>query len=403
MRVCIDREALGTPESLFVSSDGTCEWGADGAPGGDAHLHSREPRPVPFEHLAQMAGLDPSRLELAPAEQFRAFAALGVEPDRVAWAAALGRRRLSRRLQEVVRAIQEVACDTELVRYGKTYGAGQEFLRGLQRPLIDRPLLERRLQEQGDTGAGGSLATFAPDREGLAPPVSYSRVATSTGRLTVERGPRILTLAREHREVIQSAQGGSVLEVDFVSLEPRLALLESGATPPRDIYSALGSELGLTLPRAALKGAVISALYGSSASSLAEALGGRARARDLVERVGERFGVRELVSRLRAGIAERGRLHNRYGRPLLEARATDPDPRLVSHYVQSSAVDVALLGFFQLCSRVAHLGIRPIYVIHDAVLLDVPKGAEEALRKECEAGVRLDLGHFELGVKRVTE
>lgn len=399
MRVCIDRSFLGTPTSLAVSPDGSCEWHSGDC---DAHLHSRDWHPVPFEHLAQMSGLDPSRLELAPTAQSRAFSSLGVEPDRVAWAPALGRRRLSGRLREVVGAIQEVVCDTELARYGETYGIGQEFLRRLSRPAIDRALLEARLQEVGGDGSGGSLATFTPDRDGLAPPISYSRIATVTGRLTVERGPRILTLTREHRDVVRSAQGGSVLEVDFVSLEPRLALLESGATPPRDIYSSLGTELGLELPRSALKLAVISSLYGSSAAALVETLGSRAAARDLVERVGERFGVRRLVERLRDHLSDRGRLHNRYGRPLLDAREGDPDPRLVSHYIQSSAVDVALMGFSDLTSRVAHLGVRPIYVIHDAVLLDVPPGAEEDLRRECEKGIDLEVGHFELGVKRVS-
>jgi hypothetical protein len=155
--------------------------------------------------------------------------------------------------------------------------------------------------------------------------------------------------------------------------------------------------------RAAVKQAVISALYGSSSSALVEALGGRREAQGLIREVKEYFHVPELAARLRSEMSKSGdRMHNYFGRPLLDIKPDDPDSRLISYYVQSSAVDVSLLGFKDFTARVASHGIVPIYVIHDAILLDVPPGAEGVLQQECMRGVDLGMGHFELGLKRVS-
>jgi len=402
MRICIDRSALGTPTSLAVNPDSSCEWLEGDC---DAYLYSREWRPVRLEDLARMQGISTEDLELADPAQARAFESLGVDPATVPWARALGRERFASRIRRLSSSIQEITRDPELRRYVETYRRGREFLRGLQRPTIDVELLrEYRSDPATCASVASTLLSFTPDERGLAPAIEYDQASTSTGRLLVASGPRVLTLSREHRDVIRSAQGGSVFEVDFVSLEPRLALLLAGASPPRDVYEDVRGRLGASaISRSDIKLAVISALYGSSSAALAGTLGGRRQARELVEEVKGLFRVSDLVSRLRSDMAEHdGRLHSWYGRPLREVGPDDGDPKLVSHYIQSSAVDVSLLGFSQLTERVRSLGARPIYVIHDAVLFDVPPGAEEALHRECEKGVGLALGHFELGVKRVT-
>lgn len=406
MIVCIEKEILGTASSLRIDSSSTFEWSNEdcdiylGCLGGVGDIW----KPVPLDHLARMQGLTPGDLEIVDPTHALAFSSLGLSPDQVPWAKALGRRQLTKRIQSVSQAIQDVLRDTELQRYVKTYRTGRELLRDLQRPTIDVDRLQVYTHQEGlSPSVVSSLLSFMPDSSGLAPPVSYDQVATSTGRLTVASGPRVLTLSREHRDVIRSARGGSIIEVDFVSLEPRFALLLSGDQPPRDIYEDIGSRICPGLARKDVKLAVISALYGSSQSGLVETLGSRAAAKDLVQEVSRAFHVEDLVRRLRDHMScHSGRLHNHFGRPLPEINSGDKDSKLISHYMQSSCVDIALMGFSQLCSRVSHLGVRPIYVIHDAVLLDVPPGAEEALREECRLGVKLEVGHFELAIKRVS-
>lgn len=402
MRVRIDSSVLGTPSSLAVGDDGSAEWSDEEC---EVHLGRSSPGAVTIEDLARMQGMPTDTFLLSDPAQLSAFASLGLAPDRVPWALALGRERFSSRLRTISQGIQDVLCDTEVQRYIETYRIGRKLLESLLRPAIDVDLLRSyRSADSTSASCSASLLSFSPDEPGRAPPIVYDSCRTSTGRLTVTSGPRVLTLAREHRDIIRSTLGGSILEVDFVSLEPRFALHLGGVRPPADIYEDIRSRSGSSATsRRDIKLAVISALYGSSLSGLSETLGSRAAAQDLVDEVSRLFQVERLAGSLRSHMSSHGgRLHNHFGRPLTEVAPSDKDPILISHYVQSSCVDVALMGFTQLCQRVKHLGVRPIYVIHDAVLLDVPAGAESALREECQLGVDLETGHFELGVKRVS-
>lgn len=401
MRVCIESTSLGTQNSLIVNLDGSCEW-QQGPVECDAFLGPDSC--VSIESLAQMQGISQETLQISDPAHLRSLESLGLTGVKVPWAMVLGKNRFTARLKKVVKAIQDVTRDPEVVRYVETYRKGNEFLKTLQRPRID---IARMRGHQADViGGHGPLSTltsFTPDEKGLAPPIKYDRVSTSTGRLKVVQGPAILTVQKECRDIIASRVGGSIWEVDFVSLEPRVALNVMGIAPPRDIYEGVRERMNMSgVTRPAIKQAVISALYGSSSASLAEALGGRREAQGLIREVKEYFQVSDLVSLARTKMAgSSNRLHNYYGRPLIDIKTEDPDAKLISYYLQSTAVDVALLGFSQLLHRISSHGIAPIYVIHDAVVLDVPPGKEDELRRACTLGVDLDIGHFELGAKRI--
>lgn len=403
MKICIDSVALGTQESLVVNSDGSCQW--QNVPE-DCSVHLGSGPGVSIFDLAKLLGVDISSLAISDAAHDRSFEALGVKDQLVPWAMVLGRRKFTARLKQVVQAIQDITGDPELVRYVETYRQGNEFLKTLQRPRIDVDRMRQRRSElTGGVSPLTALASFSPDEAGLAPEIEYDRVSTATGRLKVARGPSVLTLQKECRDIITSRRGGSVWEVDFVSLEPRVALNIMGVEPPRDIYEGVRERMNMSgVTRSAIKQAVISALYGSSSSALAEALGGRREAQGLIREVKVYFKVADLVARLRSEMDQAGgRLHNYYGRPLLDAKGDDPDSKLISHYLQSTAVDVALLGFKDLSARLSASGVQPIYVIHDAVLFDVPAGREAQLQEECSRGVDLEIGRFELGLKRVSQ
>lgn len=402
MRVCVDRSALGVESSLVINDDSSYEWQHELVKC-DAYLGSKVG--VSIESLALLQGMPLDSLQISDAAHERSFEVLGFQDLEIPWAMVLGRRKFTTRLKQVVGAIQEVIRDPGVVRYVETYGSGNEFLKSLKRPRIDVERMRYyRTELTGGVSPLTALASFSPDEAGLAPEIEYDRVSTATGRLKVSRGPSVLTLQKECRDMIISQTGGSIWEVDFVSLEPRVALNIMGTQPPRDIYEGIRERLNMSgVTRSAIKQAVISALYGSSSSALAEALGGRREAQVLIREVKEYFRVPDLVSRLRSEMDYAdGRLHNYYGRPLIDVKGDDPDSKMISHYLQSSAVDVALLGFKDFSSRLSASGVQPIYVIHDAVLFDVPAGCEIQLQEECTRGVDLEMGHFELGLKRVS-
>jgi hypothetical protein len=122
----------------------------------------------------------------------------------------------------------------------------------------------------------------------------------------------------------------------------------------------------------------------------------------VIRRVKEYFGAEALGGRLTAEATASGSLHNYYGRPLPDMTPGTKESKLISYYVQSSCVDTSLLGFIDLCERIKSLGARPIYVIHDALLIDVPSESVEEFLHVCSAGVDLSVGHFELSSNRIS-
>jgi hypothetical protein len=232
------------------------------------------------------------------------------------------------------------------------------------------------------------VESFAPGSGGYAQVPKYSH-ATQTGRLKVVEGPKILTVSKPDRRVISSRfSGGRILQVDFVSLEPRVALYTAGQDPGAgDVYEWIASSIGMGLTRSKVKVPTLSVLYGQSA-----------RNDDLVsstirEKIQSLFKIQEMKERIASG-----KFSNGFGRPL----ETVEDRLLISHYTQSTAVDVALLGFRKLLESFGShsgVGIVPIFVLHDALILDVSPEIYGFLKGKVDEGVIVDrLGHFPLSL-----
>lgn len=279
--------------------------------------------------------------------------------------------RAHRAFTEAIVSQVMVSIDGLLVNYwSDTWGPGQELLSLLEPACVDRQLWNTLM----DAGAGNikALASFMPEYDGFALPVRYDRLGTVTGRLTVKEGPQILTLKKEHRSVIVPSKPGSIVSIDFASLEPRVLLYEAGKRcDSADLYSELSKEL--ECDRKAAKGAVISELYGSSKWALGKALNLEGKELDtFVRRVKQYFRTKELLERVKQQFIETGFIVNRYGRRVY---IDEPlDNIMISYYGQSTGVDVALQGFLTLVKTMKENapGVRPLFVLHDALILDVP-------------------------------
>lgn len=403
MRACIDKSFLGTPKSLILNEDETFQWGEEK----DCDVCvfcGQNPNSIPLEDLAKIINVSLDGLSIAGDAQSRAFSSLGVDLSSVPWFLAIGRDQFKSRISTISKLISSIIRDPDLSKYISIYTQGRKFLFSLSRPSIDPVMLNKiSLERDLNLSVLASIKSLTPEEDGLAPRIVYDQSATATGRLTVKKGPSILTLPKEYRSVIRSSCGGKIFEVDFVSLEPRVALNIMGVNPPRDIYEDIRSRTQMSgLTRQIIKQAVISSLYGSSPALLAESLGGQWEALNLIKEVKKYFRVSDMTSRLRSEMSiHKNRLHNYYGRPLVHICSSDSDAKLISYYLQSTAVDVALLGFSSLYDKIKSLGVRPIYVIHDALLVDVPKEAETDFFRMCNAGIDLDIGHFELSCNKI--
>lgn len=253
--------------------------------------------------------------------------------------------------------------------YETAWTAGSRVLASLRPAKVDLRLLEECIADSGQNGP--ALESFRPKRSGFAHPVTYDRFSTRTGRLTVSEGPNILVLKKTCRSVIVSSfAGGSVVSLDFRALEPRIVLAEAGRhSDADDLYDDVARNvLGGEAQRDTVKVAVLAELYGISRSSLRTRLGVSDRQLDaFVATIRHHFGIEHLKAKLKTQMDSTGHVINRFGRPI----PVGQDNLLINSYTQSSGVDVAMLGFDAVLRRLGGEGIRPLFVLHDALILDV--------------------------------
>lgn len=248
--------------------------------------------------------------------------------------------------------------------------AGQ-LLAGLKAAKVDSAAYKETAA--GLERDGGAFETFRPGPGGFLPQIVYDRFATRTGRLTVASGPNILTLKKDHRKLLRSNfPSGSICSLDFGALEARIILAEAGINPSdRDLYARISNDLfGGRIDRDTIKLAVISELYGSSKYALGARLGLAGRKLDeFIESIQGYFKTADLRKRLKEEFIAIGQIRNRHGRFL---DLDDPQDHLfVNTYAQSTGVDVALLGFKKVVDDLGSDGVRPLFVLHDALILDV--------------------------------
>jgi DNA polymerase I-like protein with 3'-5' exonuclease and polymerase domains len=197
----------------------------------------------------------------------------------------------------------------------------------------------------------------------------------------VKSGPQILTLKREHRDlVVPSMPNGKIMYVDFAALEARVLLYEAGGQcSDVDLYGMIARDLfGGTVSRDAVKLAVISELYGSGKHTLGETLQISGDPLDrFIAKIKGFFKTNDLKARVKDQYVKLGYIRNRHGRMV---KIDEPIDRIfVNSYAQSTGVDVSLLGFNELLKSLKHTKCRPLFVLHDALIVDVPEESVDEL------------------------
>jgi len=215
------------------------------------------------------------------------------------------------------------------------------------------------------------VESFRPRAGGYAQPVSYDRFGTVTGRLIVDSGPNILLLKKDYRKILKPSHAdGRIISMDFSSLEARILLYESGKNCEEfDLYEMLARQFG-GLPRAMVKAAVLSVLYGSSKGMVALHLGTtEEKISTLIRQIEDYIDTKILLKKLKQQHKSEGCITNKFGRKINIDRVQDNI--FINYYAQSTGVDVSLIGFGKILEQLGTNGIRPIFVLHDALILDV--------------------------------
>lgn len=272
-------------------------------------------------------------------------------------------------LKSSLREAEMILCKAfeqqETRSYFQTWSKIYTFLQKMQRAKIDNVALEQ-LKAFSVNENSGVLRSFEPDQSGYAKKVKYTTAGSVTGRLSVLSGPQILTAPKEVRSCITpSSPEYSVMIVDFISVEPRLAMMTVGLTPKIDVYEDILEEF--SIDRKTAKLVTLSALYGSGAKGIAGISGDMSAARKAISFVRSIFRVESMERKLNEQ-AEKGLVRNIFGRPLREATK---NPRVrVNHYLQSSAAELSVLLFSELCDSLQD-SVRPLFIIHDALVVEV--------------------------------
>tara|TARA_A100001011_G_C14222947_1_gene805280 strand:+ start:155 stop:1369 length:1215 start_codon:yes stop_codon:yes gene_type:complete len=395
----ISKDILGTSKSLVHSSDGTFKW--EDSPKSDYAVGDASAL-ISIAEIAKLLDINVN-LEIGSQKQKNAFAELGVSERQIMWSSALPPQTFYNRLRYISEEVKKIICAYGNTEYGQTYKECKEFLRSLSRASVNVEKIQHYIENcKSGPSVVSSLKSFLPPKgENYAPQAIYSQTSTSTGRLVVKSGPSILTLPAKNRDILKSSVGGKIFQVDFVSLEPRVMRYVNNHPAPDDIYSDIKNKLfNSEIERKIVKLATLSALYGSSYRSISEITGNKEASKNVVRRVRQYFEVDRMERGLMRILHEEKQIANYYGRPL---KIEDPRPNiLISHYVQSTAVDTALLGFSKLMKDLTLLKIVPIYVIHDAVVVDVPMNKIEEFYEICNNGIQLPLGQFKFDVTQLS-
>jgi hypothetical protein len=404
--ICIDKKLLGTPKNLMWSESEESFMWVDVIPENSWVYSDND-----YDHIMCLSTalriIGEETFRIFPARHYKSLREVGVQEGQfVSWPGLISREEFRHALQSAVRRLQKGLETFRLTKYDQTYISNRKVLLGLSPTHIDIDRLEAHLDIETNPTVKGSIGSFAPVDEKSARPVSYDMVGTQTGRLTVRTGPQILTLPARCRDIMRSRYtAGKVIQLDFVSLEPRVAKVISGGQVEDDLYRDIGDRLfGGSVKRSCVKLAVLCAMYGVSTARLAKMLPENFNARITVKKIKEYFQIVQVVQKLIHEARDRGgSITNLYGRPI----SVDDfaENILYSHFIQSTAADTALVGFGSFLEelKTAPGNCVSLYTIHDALLLDVDEKMLSHLENRVPLGINVgSLGNFPVKISNVS-
>lgn len=370
MRIYFDSKLIGSPAN-FIWEDGQIIVN-DASPY-DWHFTVDGPREGCIRAASEAAGCS---LLLEPKTPQVKFWKKHVEHP--AWYRIIPRERFGGHLKNQVTKVVDFLHDPQNDYFLGTFQNQQRLLDRLQPGRVR----DASLSEQG----------FIPDPNGFVRIPMYDNTHSATGRMSIKGGPKILTLQRELRSGLTSRwDDGVLVEIDFNSLEARvLNWIVGNQVEQGDLYSWIGNATGAAnVPRNVIKEATLAAIYGMTRKNFALRYQDMPDALDVYESVRKLLKVQELETRLRA----MSHFKNAFGRPLPDTTAW------ISYHVQSSAVDVACSGFLWLVNQLNNECAVPIYLIHDAIILDVKLPYLKTIQNICKDGLNIDIFNQTLPVK----
>ena len=328
---------------------------------------------------------------LAPENYLKAFKSISprFQGSSVPWELAVPEKAY-KAIKNDKEAYEKEIKELDLGYYYNIFIPTNEIFNFLKQSKIDK----EKFSEYVKNDLAGHVETFKPDAESFSSAVEYDRLATVTGRLKTVSGPKILHLQKKFRNMIESRwKNGKIIALDYKSLEPRVLLSVSGTQPDieKDIYTQIKDQLFKSydsITRDVVKKIILAELYGAGNEYIRNQLSEIRDIEWVINQIRIFFGLEKVKDTLYKEWIKTDKKYvtNLYGRRI----KTENSHTLINHYVQSTAVDVSLLGFLNIINfikEIDHLNdIIPLFILHDAIILDVNENALNLLPALCKVG-----------------
>jgi len=324
----------------------------------------------------------------------KALGHLGANLDTLPVDGVQSSQQMIEKIKESFKLSREALEELRTLGYIDTFMECNRTLKRLSRARINARSLKAAIESKEIKNVSVARGFF-PKEDGYLELSEYSITRTLTGRMTVISGPQILTAPKIIRKYLKSSYpGGKIVQVDFISLEPRVAMQLTEDDLGLDVYAYLGEKLfDQKISRSVVKKLVLCAAYGASEATLKKGLPPGINIRQLVDKTKQILNYEMVVKKQSKNYEKTGKIKNFFGRPIEPQHARES--LLYNNYIQSSAVDVALLGFGKILDRTSPR-VRPIFFIHDAMLVDLHPDDIEEFKKASSSIVIDGLGEFPL-------
>ena len=294
---------------------------------------------------------------------------------------------------------------------GKTgaYATGVDVLEDLatEHALPARVLDWRQLSKLKSTYTDALQTHINPDTGRVH--TSYSITGASTGRLS-STDPNLQNIpirseeGRRIREAFVAEEGKTLVALDYSQIELRLLAhiadlpaLKQAFADGLDIHAMTASEM-FNVPmeemtsdiRRQAKAINFGVIYGISGFGLARNLRiPRAEAQGFIDRYFERFpGIRTYMDDTKAFAKEHGFVQTLFGRKINTPEIASKGPRAgfaaraaINAPIQGTAADVIRRAMIRMPAAIEGLPAKMLLQVHDELLFEVEKGAEDDLIK----------------------
>jgi hypothetical protein len=393
MPILLHKKYIGTENHMIISA-GLIRWTHEisdrsyfvvGSPG----------RPDSLEPLLRLYDIDIP--DFVPERFRKSFINISKPETVIPWRYILPKKVFKTNFKKYIEELSKIEKLFLESEYPKFFINSNELFNSLYKSKVDTTLLKKLLKNNDSYALrnilSGSVGSF------LDIPL-YDRVSTKTGRLTIKKGPQILTLKKEFRSVFTPMKPASSLyEIDFVSCEPRVALNIAKVHANSDVYLSFIESSNIDISRDTAKIAVLCSLYGAGNHRLEQLLRkdtSEVTATYLLRAVSKYFDLPNLKQTLRHQ-AKSGMIQNYFGRPI--DVDSGRESILVNNYLQSTASDVAIAGFNEFTKLFAGK-CKALFVIHDALVIDVPSEYLGEITRYVNTGYNVPgLGNFPLKIK----